>query len=98
VSVSFPLTTRVSYSYTDVSDNYILSLPVPMEHAQNTEEVAKYEKLQRELSDQGKHITKPSEIVRPIISLKSCLNAFRAAEMIDDFYSSAAKRKVTVSK
>lgn len=40
----------------------------------------------------------PSDIVRPKISLKSCLDSFAAAEIVDDYYSSALKRKSTVSK
>ncbi|XP_067951524.1 ubiquitin carboxyl-terminal hydrolase 5-like [Watersipora subatra] len=85
-------------SYGDVDNNYILSLPVSMSSAQNVSEVAAYEQHKKELEAAGKSVTDPKEVVRPRISLNSCLRNFVAVEMIDDFYSTAVKKAVTVSK
>ena len=40
----------------------------------------------------------PEELVRPRISLTSCIESFAAVETIDDFYSSALQSKSIVHK
>ena len=85
------------YSYKDV-DNYIISLPVPLDSIQNASEVAAFEQRKKEVEAQGGRLTDPKEVVRPRVSLNSCMNRYKAAEMVEGFYSTAVKKNVTVSK
>ncbi|KAK2163107.1 hypothetical protein LSH36_85g00013 [Paralvinella palmiformis] len=82
--------------YTKRTD-YLLPLPIPMEAATNLDEVAAFEAKKKQLQAEKKVID-PKDMVRPRISLKSCLEAFGAAELIDDFYSSALKSTSTAKK
>lgn len=40
----------------------------------------------------------PKEIVRPKIALLKCVEAFGESETVDDFYSTALKKKSIASK
>ena len=55
-------------------------------------EVAAYEAKKAQLEAKKERID-PKEIVRPKISLQSCLDALTAQETVDDFYSAAVKCK-----
>ena len=69
-----------------------------MDTIENPSEVAAYEQRKKDLEEKGQKVTDPKEVVRPRISLNSCLNRYTTAEMIDGFYSTAVKDTVTVSK
>jgi len=75
--------------YSSKVDN-ILSLPVPLESASNQNEVKAYQAAIKNLDQSEKN---KIEVVRPKISLESCLQAFASEELIDDFYSSETKMK-----
>ncbi|XP_052081738.1 ubiquitin carboxyl-terminal hydrolase 5-like [Mytilus californianus] len=78
-------------------DDFMLSLPIPMEAATNKDEVAAYEARKAAAESQGKKLD-PKDLVRPRIPLVSCLECFAASETIEDFYSSAIKGKSVASK
>lgn len=82
--------------YTNRSD-YCLALPVPLEAAINKDDVALYEAKKIDLEAQGKKVD-PKEIVRPKIPLLKCVEAFGESETVDDFYSTALKKKSIASK
>ena len=69
-----------------------------MDTIENPSEVAAYEQRKKDLEEKGQKVTDPKEVVRPRISLNSCLSRYTTAEMIDGFYSTAVKDTVTVSK
>eukprot|EP01127_Copromyxa_protea_P001634 TRINITY_DN11594_c0_g1_i1.p1 TRINITY_DN11594_c0_g1~~TRINITY_DN11594_c0_g1_i1.p1 ORF type:complete len:802 (-),score=245.62 TRINITY_DN11594_c0_g1_i1:36-2441(-) len=79
----------------------ILSLPIPLEAATNTAEFEEYTKKEAAKSEEEKKeeekarraagIHEP-EPVRPIVPLSACINSFFAAEMVQGWYSSAAKQ------
>ncbi|XP_041377545.1 LOW QUALITY PROTEIN: ubiquitin carboxyl-terminal hydrolase 5-like [Gigantopelta aegis] len=77
--------------YTSRPD-FCLSLPVPVDKADNLEAVAAYEAKKKQLEN-NKETIDPKEIVRPRISLQSCIDAFMEVVSVDDFYSSALKSK-----
>ncbi|XP_072175278.1 ubiquitin carboxyl-terminal hydrolase 5-like [Diadema setosum] len=98
-SVQFEMEERVQCSQSgQVSykkrKDYLLALPVPLEAATNLAEVTAYEAKKAEKEAKKERID-PKEIVRPIISLQSCLENFTAEERVEDFYSSAIKAKTT---
>ncbi|XP_064642772.1 ubiquitin carboxyl-terminal hydrolase 5-like [Lineus longissimus] len=82
--------------YSNREEN-ILALPIPMDVATNMDEVAKYEAKKKLLQESG-HAVDPKEIVRPKISLKNCIDAFLADEVVDDFYSTALESRSVASK
>lgn len=82
--------------YTDRSD-YLLQLPVPLDAVTNKEAVAAYEAKKLALESEGKKID-PTELVRPRISMSSCLEAFMATEFIEDFYSTAINATTVANK
>ncbi|KAL3284236.1 hypothetical protein HHI36_018399 [Cryptolaemus montrouzieri] len=75
----------------------ILPLMIPMDAAVNKEEVAAYEAKKAELESQGKRI-EPGLLVRPRIKFFSCLEVFSQAEVINNFYSTAAGKMVSARK
>lgn len=85
-------TGQVKYTYRD--DN-VLSLPIPLEEAINKEEVQLFEEEKKRVEAEGK---KMDRMVRPHVPLQSCLNAFFADELVEDFYSSALGRKTNALK
>ena len=76
-------------------NEFVLSLPVPLEVAPNAAEVAAYEK-RRAARVAGQEEEPP---VRLRISLMDCLRAYAAEETVDDFLSpAAAGARVTAHK
>ncbi|XP_013417871.1 ubiquitin carboxyl-terminal hydrolase 5 [Lingula anatina] len=82
--------------YTKRAD-YILALPIPLDALVNKDEFAAYESKRKEVEASGDRLD-PKELVRPKIPLKSCIEAFAAQEMVDDFYSTALKAKSVAQK
>jgi len=80
-------------SYKTREDN-ILSLPVPLEAAVNSADVADFAKLS---ADEVSKIPWEQR-VRPIVSLESCLKALAADEFLPDFFSSATGQKGPATK
>ncbi|XP_055335096.1 ubiquitin carboxyl-terminal hydrolase 5-like isoform X2 [Paramacrobiotus metropolitanus] len=82
--------------YVSRSD-YVWAVPIPMEMAMNKHELAAFEERKAAAAASG---TKPSatEIVRPMLSFSSCVQAFAATEELEDFYSSAMMAKTKAAK
>ncbi|KAK6177619.1 hypothetical protein SNE40_015681 [Patella caerulea] len=78
-------------------EEFCLSLPVPLEAATNKEEAAAYEVKKKELQKEGKPID-PKDIIRPRISLNTCIEAFASPVTVEDFYSSAINGKTTANQ
>eukprot|EP00112_Aurelia_sp_Birch-Aquarium-sp1_P012383 Seg2604.5 transcript_id=Seg2604.5/GoldUCD/mRNA.D3Y31 product="Ubiquitin carboxyl-terminal hydrolase 5" protein_id=Seg2604.5/GoldUCD/D3Y31 len=74
-------------SYTKREDIAIM-LPIPLEKTTNQAEFDAFEKRRKE-AETSKQRIDPSEIVRPKISMASCLEAFAEADIIDNFHSTA---------
>ncbi|ELT92166.1 hypothetical protein CAPTEDRAFT_182887 [Capitella teleta] len=83
-------------AYTE-RDDFLLALQIPVEKVTNPEEVAAWEAKKADLEQQKKFVD-PKDIVRPRISLTSCLEAFTAPEVINDFYSTAIQGQTTAKK
>jgi ubiquitin carboxyl-terminal hydrolase 5/13 len=77
--------------YTRRTD-YCLSVPVAKHAVLNKEKLCDYEKRKAEMAAQG---LKPDagDLVRPEIRLVDCIAQFAQTECIDDFYSSATKKR-----
>uniref|UniRef100_W5MM90 Ubiquitin carboxyl-terminal hydrolase n=1 Tax=Lepisosteus oculatus TaxID=7918 RepID=W5MM90_LEPOC len=75
--------------------DYILQLPVPMEHATNTEELQEYERRRREAEET---LSPPPPAVRAVVPFSVCLAAFSEPETLEEFWSSALQAKSTASK
>ncbi|XP_064461115.1 ubiquitin carboxyl-terminal hydrolase 5-like [Ornithodoros turicata] len=75
----------------------LLPLPVPLHSALNKSEVDAFELQRAELQKKGERID-PDAVVRSQIPLSACLDAFGAAELVEDFYSTAVNKKVTAQK
>jgi len=90
---------KVKYSY---RSDYILPLQTPKEAAINKEEVKEYEDKLKAIEATGAKPnacqTKCMPLVRPRIPFQACLDCFSATEVIEGFYSSAAKATTTASK
>ncbi|XP_041479987.1 ubiquitin carboxyl-terminal hydrolase 5-like [Lytechinus variegatus] len=74
--------------------DYMLGVPIPLEAATNLAEFTAYEAKKAKLEAKKERVD-PKDVVRPKISLQSCLDAFAAQETVEDFYSSAVKSKTT---
>ena len=85
---------RVRYT-TRLED--FLPLPVPLEAATNTAEVAEFAKKKAEAEARGDRLG-GDEVVRPSIPAAACLAAFAAESTVEDFYSSAIQAKTVASK
>jgi len=81
--------------YTNRSD-YAISLPVPMECATNKSEVAEYEK--RKEANRKDIKVEVGQVVRSKIPFSACLESYMADEVVEDFWSSSALKKVTAHK
>lgn len=63
-----------------------------MEAATNKAEVEAFKARKAETESQGKRLN-PDDMVRPLIPFEACLSKFCENEIVQDFYSSAAKAK-----
>eukprot|EP00058_Branchiostoma_floridae_P015769 XP_002601257.1 hypothetical protein BRAFLDRAFT_95034 [Branchiostoma floridae] len=77
--------------------DYLLSLPVPVELADNREELVVYETRKREKESKGEKMD-PKELVRAKLSLQTCLDSWAEPESIQDFYSSALQARSVANK
>nr|CAH0100329.1 unnamed protein product [Daphnia galeata] len=75
---------------------YNLPVPVPLETASNMEEVRLYNEQKKAAMAAGQHIS--DDIVRPKITLQSCLEALVRPEEVQNFYSTAISGKTTALK
>lgn len=82
--------------YTSRSE-YHLPVPVPLETASNLEEVQLYEEKKKAAQAAGQPL-KSEEVVRPKVTLQSCLEALIRQEEVQNFYSSAINGKTTALK
>lgn len=87
-------THKVKYTH---RTEYCLPLPIPVETAVNKAEVAAWEKKKAEAEAKGERLD-PSLLVRPRISLLSCLEGFSQMETVEQFFSTALKAKTTAKK
>uniref|UniRef100_A0A1B6CS55 Ubiquitin carboxyl-terminal hydrolase 14 n=1 Tax=Clastoptera arizonana TaxID=38151 RepID=A0A1B6CS55_9HEMI len=85
---------KVNYTY---RTEYCLPLPIPLDSAINKDEVQAYKNHVKELESSGLK-PDPNIIVRPIIKLQSCLEAFAKEDIIEQFFSSAINAKTTAKK
>lgn len=83
-------------NYTTRLEHY-LPLPVPLAAATNVAEVHEYERLRAEAEASGQRFD-PARQVRPHIPFDACLEVFLREENIEQFFSTAIKKKVTASK
>jgi ubiquitin carboxyl-terminal hydrolase 5/13 len=81
--------------YSTRKDN-ILSLGIPLDKATNKASVAAFQ--ERVLKRQKKEEDDVDEIVRPEVPFSACLEVFGSTETVEDFYSTALKRKSIASK
>jgi len=79
-------------------DENLLSVGIPLDKMTNMEEYAAFELRQKELKDKGLQPGKDEQVVRPHLSLLSCLEEVAAPETIHDFYSTAINAKTTATK
>ena len=86
-------TNKVRYM-TRVED--YMPLSIPMECATNKEEVEAYKAKKAEADDNG--VSLDCDVVRPKIPFAACLERFRAVELVEDFYSTAAQAKTNALK
>ncbi|KAI1301360.1 Ubiquitin carboxyl-terminal hydrolase 5 [Halotydeus destructor] len=76
---------------------YLIPLPVPLESATNYQEFKDYEEKKRIVEIAGEHLDN-KDAVRAKIPLDSCLSAFGAPELVEDFYSTAINAKTKAKK
>nr|CAH0100310.1 unnamed protein product [Daphnia galeata] len=76
---------------------YNLPVPVPLETASNMEEVRLYNEQKKAAMAAGQQF-KSDDIVRPKITLQSCLEALVRPEEVQNFYSTAISGKTTALK
>jgi len=75
-----------------------LPLAIPMDEAINKDEVAAFKNKKAEAEAKGQKLGPDEPVVRPRVPLEACLAKFCAEEVVDDFYSSAAKTKTVAHK
>lgn len=85
---------KVKYSY---RDEWCLPVSIPLHHATNIEEVRAYEEERKKAEAEGRHMTDDT-IVRPKISLRTCLEKFGEPEAVEQFYSTAINDKTLAMK
>jgi len=84
---------KVSYKK---REEMIISLPIPLEKATNTDEYKLFEARRKEAEEKKERIS-PAEIVRLKIPFSACIEAYAGDELVE-FYSSAIKTKTTATK
>lgn len=85
---------KVKYSY---RDEWILPIHIPLLSATNLDEVQDYENERIKAAAEGRRMTDDT-IVRPKISLMTCLQKFADVDEIEQFYSTAINDKTTATK
>ncbi|KAG5683961.1 hypothetical protein PVAND_013216 [Polypedilum vanderplanki] len=85
---------KVKYSH---RDEFLLPLPIPLESASNLDEVRKYEEEKLLAESEGRKLPDDA-LVRPKLTLKSCLEKYAEPENVEQFYSTAINDKTTASK
>lgn len=78
-------------------DEWCLPLQIPLHLAVNIPEVKEYEAKLNEAESRGEKLHSDC-IVRPKITLSSCLENFAQTEVVEQFYSTAIKDKTTARK
>nr|CAG4643021.1 EOG090X0181 [Ilyocryptus agilis] len=86
---------QVRYTY---RSEYNLPVPVPLEMATNKEEVQMYNERKKAAEASGQPLKPDEEVVRPKVTLRSCLEALIKQEEVQNFYSSAINAKTTALK
>jgi len=86
---------QIRYTY---RSEYHLPVPVPVETASNLKEVQLYEEKKKAAQAAGQPLKSDSEVVRPKVTLQSCLEALIRQEEVQNFYSSAINGKTTALK
>lgn len=81
-------------SYKVRTDN-VLSLPIPESAAVNKDELAQFISRKAILEEKGEKI---SEVVRPHVPFRKCLEGFFQTETISDFFSSAINQQTHAFK
>lgn len=76
---------------------YHLPVPVPLETASNLEEVQEYNERKKAAQAAGQPL-KSEDVVRPRVTLQSCLEALTHTEDVQNFFSSAINGKTTALK
>lgn len=85
---------KVKYLY---REDLAWSLPIPLDEVVNKDEVKAFEKMRKEKEERNEKMDS-NEIVRPRISLTTCIKFFAKTDVIDGFYSTALQRKSVVKK
>lgn len=85
---------KVKYSY---RDEWCLPVPIPLHLATNLDEVRAYEEMRQKAAAEGRRLTDES-LVRPKIPLRTCLEKFAEADIVEQFYSTAINDKTTATK
>nr|CAG4636782.1 EOG090X0181 [Ceriodaphnia reticulata] len=85
---------QVRYTY---RPEYTLPVPVPLETASNTEEVRMYNEKKKAAMAAGQPL-KSEDVVRPKVTLQSCLEALVRQEEVQNYYSTAINGKTIVLK
>ena len=78
-------------------DEFSVSVPIPLEKAENYESAHSWELRKKEVEKTGEKIN-PDQIIRYKIKLEDCLNELSSLETIDDFLSPATNTKTTATK
>jgi len=79
-------------------DEWCLALPIPLHLATNIDEVREYEKLLEIAETTSTPKPDQDKVVRPRITLKSCIDTFSQSEEVEQFYSTAINAKTTAKK
>ncbi|XP_066935600.1 ubiquitin carboxyl-terminal hydrolase 5-like [Clytia hemisphaerica] len=78
-------------------EEMMISLPIPLDKATNIGEFKAFEERKKQ-AETNKERIPTEEIVRLKIPMSECLNEFTADESVEQFYSTAIKRKITALK
>lgn len=76
---------------------YLLPLPVPLDKATNLKEYTEFEERRKLLEIAGERV-EAKDIVRARIPLETCIDAFAADDIVEDFFSTAINGKTIAKK